>query len=387
MRVTAEALAHHGMYVERRLEETVQQVAREEFQSGGGGIVEFGQRMVSVARHSPVVRELVVVSPDRQVVHRFGVGETRPCMAALPALRHSEMEHGAGQFDEDPVGCLVLPVTVGGAHQASVYLHVTRDWAEGGALVRNVVRGTALRLAPVFVGFYLLLAGLLWFATRAAHRWRRRAAQAERVEALGALASGINHEIKNPLNALGLCLQVLQRRHDDAESQETLRMAAAQAQQIVSTLDEFARFTRVTELELADADVAAHIRQAVDGAEAPSRVTGGATARIDRPKLQQSVEAIHELLARHRTGEEPIEWSLRTAGREWCLDASVVARGFDVGDLPHLFDPYVRSRPRDVGRGLAWARAVFQAHEGDMSAVFEKQKLRIRAFAAIRPGE
>jgi len=387
MRVTAEALAHHGMYVERRLEETVDEVGREEFGAGGGGLREFSQRMVTLARHSPVVRELVVVGPDRQVIRRFGTDESRPCLAALPVAMRSNHEHGAGRVDVDPVGCLVLPVDVAGAHQASVFLHVSREWSEGGTLVRNVVRQTALQLAPVFAGFYLLLGGLLVVATRAAHRWRRRAAQGERIEALGALATGINHEIKNPLNALGLCLQVLKRRHTDAESQETLAMADAQSQQIVGTLDEFARFTRVAELTLRDTDLAERMRQWIAANGVSATVVGAASARIDEVKFDEAVTAMLDFLARHRTGEEPIELRLGTTRRHWSLTASVAAAEFETGQLAHVFDPYLRTRPRDVGRGLAWARAVIQAHEGDVNATYDDARLELRVYAATSPGE
>ncbi|MHC4954094.1 MAG: histidine kinase dimerization/phospho-acceptor domain-containing protein [Planctomycetota bacterium] len=385
MRVTAEALAHHGLYIERKLEALVNRFAAEEFGAGGGGLPVFAQRMVSAADHSTTVREMVVVGPDKTVIERFGPGdETHPCLAALPVGLRAVHEHGAGKLDPSPVGCLVLPVEVSGRLAASVYLHVTRDWAEGGTLVQSAVRRTALQLTSVFAGFYVLLGVLLITATRAAERWRRKAEQAERVEALGALASGINHEIKNPLNALALCLQVMERRHRDAESVETLDMAEQQAKQIAATLDEFARFVRVTDLKLQEADVGARIRERAERRDWPVEVRGNVAAKIDTKKMDEALDTILDLLA---SGSEPVQLKLRGGARQWTLIARADDAGFDQASVGHLFDPYVRTRPRDVGRGLAWAKAVFQAHGGDVTATVSNGTLEVRAHATNEPGE
>ena len=394
MRVTADALAHHGMYVERRLEEYVKQVGAEEFSVGGGGLTRFSARLVFAATNSPVVRELVVVGPDGKVVRQFGSGrETRPCRNALTPGTRTLNEHPSGQHGPDPVGCLQFPVRVGGRVAASVYLHVTRDWAEGGTLVRSAVRRTALQIAPVFALFYLLLGVLLVAATRAGQRWRRKALQAERVEALGAMASGINHEIKNPLNALGLCLQVLERRHRDAETAETLTMAHAQAKQIVGSLDEFARFTRVAQLRLKRAGVGDLLRERAARSRWPVEVSGNARARVDAAKIEEAIEAIVELLDSQRAsgpdGVERPHFRIQVAETrsEWMVEAVVSAPDLDPAILPHLFDPFLRTRPTDIGRGLAWAKAVFQAHGGDLSARYRDGRIEVTARAEKEPGD
>jgi len=394
MRVTADALAHHGMYVEQRLEEYVNQVGAEEFGEGGGGLTAFGARVVAAATHNPVVRELVVVGPNGGIVSQFGTGnETRPCRGALPRGIRTLNEHPEKKIASDPVGCLQLPVRVDGRTAASVYLHVTRDWAEGGTLVKSAVRRTALQLAPVFALFYLLLGALLIAATRGAHRWRRKALQTERVEALGAMASGINHEIKNPLNALGLCLQVLDRRHRDSESVETLATARTQAKNIVATLDEFARFTRVAELRLQPIEVGALLRDRAAFSAWPAQVEGTANASVDAAKVEEAVETIVDLLDRQRArgpdGVEPPHFRIHVAATrsDWRLTAAVSAPDLDRAVLPHLFDPFLRTRPTDIGRGLAWAKAVFQAHGGDVTASYRDGRIEVIAEAKREPGE
>ena len=374
MRVTEDALAHHGKQVESQLESMVQSLAAEEFAVGGGGLAGFTRRLQDAADHTPGIRDLEVVRPGERPDH--------PCLGGRALETRTANEHPAGQLDVNPVGCIVLPVRVDGALHASVLLHLPRDWAAGGALVLSAVRQTAWQLAPVFICFYLLLGAMLVLATRAAERWRIKAVQAQRVEALGALATGINHEIKNPLNALGLCLQVMERRHGDQESQETLAMARDQSRQIAGTLDQFARFTRVTQLDLQPVELAPWIQERIPGAS----VDGEASGRVDLDKMREALQSIVDLLSTHAPAGERVRMRLGAGARSWRIHAAAAAPELDRGAVAHLFDPYVRARPRDVGRGLAWARAVFQAHGGDLTAAYRGGRLEVSGLAAKQPG-
>ncbi|MHC4940859.1 MAG: histidine kinase dimerization/phospho-acceptor domain-containing protein [Planctomycetota bacterium] len=371
MRVTEDALAHHGKQVESQLEGMVQRLADEEFASGGGGLEGFTRRLVDAADHNPGIRDLRVVRPGENPDH--------PCLLGRTLGERSAREHAAGELETNPVGCIVMPVRAGGARHASALLHVPRDWAAGGKVVQSAVRQTAWQLAPVFIGFYLLLGVMLVAATRTAERWRGTAVQAQRVEAPGALATGINHEIKNPLNALGLCLQVMERRHGDRESQETLAMAQDQSRQIAGTLDEFARFTRVMRLDLAELDLGAWMRQRHE-------VSGEASACVDPDKMKEALDSIVDLLTTHAPAGEPVQLRLGAGARNWRIHASAAAPDLNRAAVAHLFDPYVRTRPRDIGRGLAWAQAVFQAHGGDLTAAHRGGRLEVSGQAAIKPG-
>ena len=378
MRVTAEALAHHGEMVERQVESMVRRLAQEEFSAQGGGFAGFSRRMQDAVEQAPGIEELRVVRPGDTSVH--------PCLVDRPLEQRSSREHEAGERQADPVGCIVLPVEVDGAVRASVLLHLRREWAVGGELVQSAVRQTAWQLAPVFIGFYLLLGAMLLTATRAAQRWRTEAVQAQRVEALGALATGIHHEIKNPLNALGLCLQVLERRHRDDESRETLAMAHNQSRQIAGTLDQFARLTRVARLDIHEGDLGARIRERAALRGWPAEVSGELKGRLDLDKMLDAMESIVDLLVSNAPAGETVRLRLGAGARSWRVQAEAPAPGLDRNVVAHIFDPYVRARPRDVGRGLAWAKAVFQAHGGDLHAAYRGGRLEVSGHAATKPG-
>jgi len=382
--VVAEALAEQGREVEAHIEALVARYGRE-----AATLDELGPRLVQAAEVHPAIRDLVVAGPDRRVVARYPRGAGRiPCLppgvapaVAAVAAGTVRREHAAGQLGEAPVACTMVPIRLhgntGSAEVSGVVLfHAARDWRMVGAQAREWLLAATRRLAPLFGAFYLLLACLLFFAARAARRWRRRAESAARVEALGALASGINHEIKNPLNTVGLSLQFLARRHDDPETREVVASAEREAARIGDTLDEFARFTRVSRLETQPVSLREEVRAASNG---HVLVTGDARARVDADKMRDALSAILGPVF-----DGPVEVTLDERQDRWVLVARGRPRDADIA-VDRLFDPYVRPRRRDVGRGLALARAVFQAHGGDLDGRVKGGRLVLKGEAPKNP--
>ncbi len=367
-RAVASVYEERGREVEADLSSLIQRYAEEEYRGGAGG-ERFGERLVAAAESTPAVLALSVHATDRTLIRRFARDPRGlPCALSAPLDRPHEGEHAAGEFSRAPVGCRLVPVAVDGVQVAAVMLHLERDWCEEGERVGAIVRATALRLAPVFGGFYLLLGALLIAASHAARRWRARATAAGRIEALGATADGINHEIRNPLNAVSLALQFLERRHPDEETREVVETARREAARIASTLDEFARFTRLSRLALAEEPIGRRFSECAAARGVPVEVEGEARAEVDHAKLDDAFDAMLDLLGRHVRPGERVRATVGSAAGRWKLRAEAAAPSLEPAAVDHLFDPYVRCRAHDIGRGLALARAVFQAHGGRLVA-------------------
>ena len=79
----------------------------------------------------------------------------------------------------------------------------------------------------------------------ALERLQRQVRQADRLASIGTLASGMAHEIKNPLTALKTFTQLLPKRYDDAEFRSDFSGLAgseiARIERIVNQLLAFAR--------------------------------------------------------------------------------------------------------------------------------------------------
>ena len=75
----------------------------------------------------------------------------------------------------------------------------------------------------------------------------------ERLSAMGALASGVAHEIRNPLNTIGTIIQQMDKdfdpQEDNDEYHELARIIYQEVKRINKTIEEFLKFTRPQPLE------------------------------------------------------------------------------------------------------------------------------------------
>ena len=376
--VMDEAIVSQARAAERNWQKVVDSYAHKAFRHDGGDLGSFGDRLVIAAEANPTVLDVAVVTPEKEVIRLYSRHgrKTLPCAAKLPTDLFTDHEHASGSIDASRMGCLSLPINVDGKHRGSVVVHTMRDWFDESQRAGQAVKRTAVRLAPVFLMFYILLAGMLVVAGRTARRWRARAASTERVEALGVIADGINHEIRNPLNAVSLSLQLLERKENDPETRGVIEEAHRQTRRIGETIEEFVRFTRVSHLETRNTDLTTIV---APFAGKSVKTRGTATANVDRRLLGHAIEAMLGLL------EPPVSTLLEQTRTTWKLTVTGETVGLDAAGVESLFDPYVRRRPRDVGRGLALARAVFQAHGGDLRAQLKGSTLTLKGTASTAP--
>ncbi|HEX9105137.1 MAG TPA: response regulator, partial [Polyangia bacterium] len=97
----------------------------------------------------------------------------------------------------------------------------------------------------------------------------RRAQRAEKLAAVGTLAAGLSHEIKNPLNAAALQLTVLERRLKrlpslPADLLEPLGLVQSEIKRLAVFLDEFLQFARPREIARADVDLGRIVDDVID---------------------------------------------------------------------------------------------------------------------------
>lgn len=210
-----------------------------------------------------------------------------------------------------------------------------------------------------------------------------RPVAADPFASVGTLASGLAHEIRNPLNGALLHLTYLRRRlreHafacadvldavDVAENElkrvsllvtEFLEYAAPQAIE-VRTIDarEVLAAARVREL-----DSAAGVDVVVDVPETPLRVTA------DRERL---VQAVANLLANARDAVaadvHPVpRVTLRARlQQDLCVLEIEDDGGGVTADAERIFDPFFSTKPNGTGLGLSVARRIATDHGGSLT--------------------
>ena len=207
--------------------------------------------------------------------------------------------------------------------------------------------------------------------------------RAERLAALEAIASGMAHEIRNPLVAIKTFLQLLPTRYTDAGYRENLmRVTDRDITRIEELLDRFRTLASASSQRMEPVDVSValdhtfdllraqmeergiRLRYVADGA--PRRVLGNAS------QLEQlfSNLCLNAIEAMELGGELTVRLADLSEGGGTTLLVEVSDTGTGVADdvLPSIFNPFVTTKPRGSGLGLAICRSVADAHHAKLAA-------------------
>lgn len=200
----------------------------------------------------------------------------------------------------------------------------------------------------------------------------RRAAQ---LASVGELASGIAHEIKNPLVGVGSGIELLSKRlTHDSELEAILNHLRGQVERMEAVIRDFLSYARPKEPhlawvdpgELADRVIAlvgpraeaagVHITRAVD--EEVPRV------RIDPDLLTQALVnlALNGIQAMESGGELGI--GVRHVDDEITLSVTDNGHGILPGQLNEIFKPFHTTKHEGTGLGLPITRGIVERHGG-----------------------
>jgi two-component system sensor histidine kinase HydH len=210
----------------------------------------------------------------------------------------------------------------------------------------------------------------------------RRALVAEKLAAVGTLAAGLSHEIRNPLNAASLQLTLLERRlrRLPAENQpsllEPLSLVQQEINRLKSILEDFLAFARPRELNLLPIDLTEVAREVVDLFAAQAEQAGlrlergfAAVGPVDGDagRLQQALTnlVLNAIQATPAGGWVRVEVG-ELAGEAF-LAVEDSGPGISQKVHPHLFEPFFTTKEGGSGLGLPLVHAVVQQHAGSIS--------------------
>jgi two-component system, NtrC family, sensor histidine kinase HydH len=199
----------------------------------------------------------------------------------------------------------------------------------------------------------------------------------ERLATIGELAAGINHELKNPLAAIGASLFALQERRAvlaDPRSRELTQRIGESVDRSTELITDLLSFARLSAPRKEPVAAEALVSQAVARIRLPAR--SHLTLDLDPalPDLEvdgaQIVQCLINLLqnaieASPRGGAIRIRSRL-TSGRV-SLSIADEGEGVPVDDLERVFEPLFTTKPDGVGLGLALSRHLAEANGASLT--------------------
>ncbi len=247
----------------------------------------------------------------------------------------------------------------------------------------RVVRWTVAPLRPPTEGQVAWVAVGLDVTERL--EMERRSAANEALATLGRLTAGLAHEIRNPLNAAMLQLELLGRSAARLPEASGIASRAAivreEVQRLSRLLQDFLSLARPSELRTEPVSLQAVIRE-VEQLERPLAEQGGVRLRSELPeeelrvrgdpaRLKQVLVNLvgNALEALSERGEGRIVVRARRApdADEVLLEVEDDGPGIAPQVAERLFEPFVTTKEGGTGLGLALVRQVVERHGGQVT--------------------
>ena len=197
-----------------------------------------------------------------------------------------------------------------------------------------------------------------------------------RLSAIGRLTSGVGHEVKNPINAIVVHLELLRNKitGPDAPALRHLDVIQSEIQRLDRVVQTLVDFSRPVELRLEDED----LRQLIQGVLTLSSAELAAqnirletelakravVVKVDADMLRQAILNIVLNASQAMPNGGSLRVALREESRFAVLTIADTGEGIAGEILPRIFDLYFTTKREGNGIGLAMCYRIVQLHSG-----------------------
>ncbi len=205
----------------------------------------------------------------------------------------------------------------------------------------------------------------------------RELERAQQLATVGELASGVAHEIRNPLTGVIGALEIVRRKLKDADATAPIiDEARAQLHRIESTTTQLLEYARPPELRLIKVDLIGVVARAMRVVQATAE-KAGVTLVASKQEQQLFVHADPELIVQvlvnlllngvdvtSPAGELRVELVTRSVG----IEVRVLDHGVGVPEdkLQDIFRPFFTTKHQGTGLGLSISQQIVGRHGGTM---------------------
>jgi signal transduction histidine kinase len=297
-------------------------------------------------------------------------------MKRLPSLRSQDwtLSLGAAAFVALSLVCVLLAFLVArdlgsGVSQIEERLHeLDRDFGSSAKPFSGLAE-----LARIYQGVNQLAESLRQKIEQE-RDLREQLRHKERLAALGQVAAGVAHELRNPLATIRLRTQMNQRAVSDSAVQQSCSMVLEEIDRLNGIVERLLYFSRPLNLQVEPFDLVLLVKDCVDAKATLVRsetirllfdaTSPSVTIRGDRSKLYQVFDNIlsNSIDALGPVGT--VDLKVLDKNGYVTVECSDDGHGIPEEIRDKLFDPFFTTRPKGIGLGLSIAYEIVQAHDG-----------------------
>ncbi|MDD5528594.1 MAG: ATP-binding protein [bacterium] len=199
----------------------------------------------------------------------------------------------------------------------------------------------------------------------------------ERLSALGELAAGVAHEIRNPLNAIGITAQRIEQefepKENEKEFKEFINIIKNAIASLNNTVEEFLNLARPMTLSLKEEDINKVLEDVISLIQNETREKGIVITKkfneirpveIDVEKLRRAIFniALNGIQAMNSGGE--LFFGTELYEKNCKITIKDTGCGIPKEALKKIFIPYFSKKAKGTGLGLSITHQLVTAHKG-----------------------
>ena len=202
--------------------------------------------------------------------------------------------------------------------------------------------------------------------------------RAEKLSAVGTLASGVSHELRNPLSAIKNAVFLLKRKLSkeaipdiDEKIIQFLDIMDSEIDRCSKIISDLLGFTRVSKPTRFSADINTIVNDSLSRVEIAENIKLSKNLKPDLPLIMIDTNQIGQVLINlienaYQAMTDGGNLKISTKVSDGFMEVEVGDSGCGIPEkeIKKIFDPLFTTKPRGTGIGLAVCHGIIQKHNG-----------------------